>query len=403
MVYISADGSLSKQAPPSNNPLKKINNAIHKNPLVSISLVAVVAIAASKLDLFSPLANGKIPAAKKQPNEHWSYIQKDLTFVRSHTEGLSKVSKSKTESTSKETKKILDEHHMEMRFIEKVDFGGMDGHVAEATDMLDVEEIRVTRCSTTRSAVTAYFCGADVATNQDVSLGNDGKLHNYGTKSFRQYLECRHEQGVENNGTFHRSVFRLGVGCKDNLAGYSHAFSIVGQPDGTYYWLQSYIGHYSLSTWMKKADLGKQSTLAGVLTFDELTNKLDTVNRLMRIESWTSQANADYLDLFNVDKDLLAASGNRGRKIKKWTEDHRLSSFVWDEACIYPVPTKDDHPTEGEEGEDLPGSNNDGCSQLLSPFSIKSLMKDAVGLGDGVGDELMEEILESLLLGDEEE
>ena len=401
MVYISADGSLSKQAPPSNNPLKKINNAVHKNPIVSISLVAVVAIAASKLDLFSPLANGKIPAAKRQPNEHWSYIKKDLTFVRSHTEGLTKHSNSKTKQTSKETKKILDEH-MEMRFIQKVDFGGMDGHVAEATDMLDVEEIRVTRCSTTRSAITAYFCGADVATNQDVSLGNDGKLHNYGTKSFRQYLECRHKQGVENNGIHHRSVFRLGVGCKDNLAGYSHAFSIVGQPDGTYYWLQSYIGHYSLSTWMKKADLGKQSGLAGVLTFDELMTKLDTVDRLMSISSWTSQANADYLDLFNVDKDLLAASGNRGRKIKQWTEDHRLSSFVWGQACEYPMPTKDG--TEEVEGGDLPGSNdNDECSRFLTPFSIKSLLKDASGLGEEVDDELMEEMLESLLLGIEEE
>ena len=376
---------------------------VQKNPLVSISLVAVVAIAASKLDL-SPLANGKIPAAKKQPNEHWSYMKQDLTFVRSMTEGLSKVSNSKTKSTSKETKKILDEHHMEMRFIQKVDFGGMDGHVAEATDMLDVEEIRVTRCSTSRSAITAYFCGADVATNQDVSLGHDGKLHNYGTKSFRRYLECRHKQGVENNGIFHRSVFRLGVGCKDNLAGYSHAFSIVGQPDGTYYWLQSYIGHYSLSTWMKKADLGKQSTLAGVLTYDELMTKLDTVDRLMSIDSWSSQANADYLDLFNVDKNLLAASGNRGRKIKQWTEDHRLSSFVWDEACEYPDTKKeDDHLTEEVEGEDLSGSIDDECSRLLSPFSIKSLLKDTAGLGDGVDDELMEEFLESLLLGDEEE
>ena len=87
MVYISADGSLSNQAPPSNNPLKKLKDMVQKNPIVSISLVAVVAIAASKLDLFSPLANGKIPAAKKQPHEHWLFMQKDLTFVRSLTEG----------------------------------------------------------------------------------------------------------------------------------------------------------------------------------------------------------------------------------------------------------------------------------------------------------------------------
>ena len=61
------------------------------------------------------------------------------------------------------------------------------------------------------------------------------------------------------------------------------------------------------------------------------------------------------------------------------------------------------HPTEETKGEDLSGNNNDECSRLLSPFSIKSLLKDAAGLGDGVDNELMEEILESLLLGDEEE
>ena len=135
------------------------------------------------------------------------------------TERLPKVSKSKTKQTSKETKKILDEHHMEMRFIQKVDFGGMDGHVAEATDMLDVEEIRVTRCSTTRSAITAYFCGADVATNQDVSLGNDGKLHNYGTKSFRQYLECRHNQEKRIGEDFPPIVENQ---CKLHICIYSH-------------------------------------------------------------------------------------------------------------------------------------------------------------------------------------
>ena len=139
-----------------------------------------------------------------------------------------------------------------------------------------------------------------------------------------------------------------------------------------------------------------------ILTYDELMTKLGTVDRLMSITSWSSQANEDYLDLFNVDKDLLAASGNRGRKIKQWTEDHRLSSFVWDEACEYPIPTKDDHLTEEVEGEDLSGSSNDECSRLLSPFSIKSLLKDVSGSGEVVDDELMEEILESLLLDEEE-
>ena len=95
--------------------------------------------------------------------------------------------------------------------------------------MLDLEEIRVTRCSTSRSAITAYFCGVDVTMNQDVALGFNGKMNQHGTKSFRQYLQCRYEQGVADGGTHRRVVYRLGVGCKDSLAGYSHAFSIVAQ------------------------------------------------------------------------------------------------------------------------------------------------------------------------------
>ena len=69
-----------------------------------------------------------------------------------------------------------------MADIDGVDFGGPDGHIAEG------ETHRVTRCSTSVSAITAYFCGADIAKNQDAALGESGKPPNFGTKSFRQYL-----------------------------------------------------------------------------------------------------------------------------------------------------------------------------------------------------------------------
>ena len=118
-----------------------------------------------------------------------------------------------------------------------------------------------------------------------------------------------------------RSVYRLGIGCDDALAGYSHAFSIVAQPDGSFYWLQSFIGHYSLAQWMKKSD--------AKLSLDGLLAKLDQVQRLRNITDWTQQANKDYLQLFGVDK---SADGF------KWKESRRLKHFYWDEACEYPVP-----------------------------------------------------------------
>ena len=153
------------------------------------------------------------------------------------------------------------------------------------------------------------------------------------------------------------------------MSGYSHAFSIITQPDGSYYWLQSFIGHYSLATWMKKKDSIK-SGVAGIMTHDELLDKLDKMDRLMKIDGWTDEANDDYLDLFNVDKNLENA---RNRKHRRWVPDHRLSQFVWDEACEYPVPEKytlDD----GDEAEYE--TSGDMCSEMMSEMMLLNLFTD---------------------------
>jgi hypothetical protein len=150
------------------------------------------------------------------------------------------------------------------------------------------------------------------------------------------------------------------------MAGYSHAFSIVAQPDGTFFWLQSFISHYSLATWMKKTSTSNKSGLAGHLTFDELLAKLDKIDRLMRIDDWTVQANQDYLDLFNVDKTLE----NGGQK--SWNIDHRLDHFIWDEACEYPLSDGYEQESKGR-GDvdaqiDIPQENYH-CSTLLGFMS----------------------------------
>ena len=155
------------------------------------------------------------------------------------------------------------------------------------------------------------------------------------------------------------------------MAGMSHAWVIVAQPDGNFYWLQSFISHYSLATWMKKKDSSKESGVAGVLTFDELMGKLDAVERLMSINSWTSEANRDYQDLFNVDKNLESAAR---WKRKEWTKDWRLDHFSWDEACEY--PTGGDHYA-ADDGED--GSE---CEAMLEMSSLVNLLLDEVGEED---------------------
>ena len=223
-----------------------------------------------------------------------------------------------------------------------------------------------------------YFCGADVATNQDLVLGSGRKSPNLGTETFREYLSCRFEEGVDKGG-HRRSVYRLGVGCKDSMAGMSHVWVVVAQPDGTFMWLQSFITHYSLATWMKKKDVSTESGLAGLLTFDELMDKLDGIDRLMSISAWTDEANRGYHDLFNVDKNLEAVSS---WKSKKWTEDSRLDHFSWDEACEYPAGGKHDVAGDGEEGSE--------CAEMLEMSSLVNLLLD------GLDDEDLAHILSAL-------
>eukprot|EP00549_Striatella_unipunctata_P023122 CAMPEP_0118680904 /NCGR_PEP_ID=MMETSP0800-20121206/4635_1 /TAXON_ID=210618 ORGANISM="Striatella unipunctata, Strain CCMP2910" /NCGR_SAMPLE_ID=MMETSP0800 /ASSEMBLY_ACC=CAM_ASM_000638 /LENGTH=340 /DNA_ID=CAMNT_0006577127 /DNA_START=229 /DNA_END=1251 /DNA_ORIENTATION=- len=250
-------------------------------------------------------------------------------------------------------------YHMEMENgleVARADFGGPDGHVFEGS-FDTIEDFRGTRCSSTVSAITAYFCGNVVAENKDLGLGNRRKPQYFGVESFSNFVRCRHKQG-EAKKVHRRSVYRLGIGCKDNLAGYSHAFSIVAQPDGSFHWYQSYISHYSLITWMeKKAPDGNPY---GQLSLSELLERLDRVDRLMKIDGWNDQANKDYLDLFGVDKNKEAMRRS-GRSVElTWKPSHRLGSFQWDEACEYPVAVGTDAGATSATG--AAGDNDDNSA-----------------------------------------
>ena len=196
-----------------------------------------------------------------------------------------------------------------------------------------LEAVKVTRCATTQVAVTAYFCGARVASSEHYD-GGEGKdyedlvLHNR-PEGLSFHLTCRHEQGKRNGGVHKRSVYRIDVSPANDELVFGHAFNIVAQPDGTFFWLQSFIGEYSLSAWLGRKDPQTQSGLRGQLTLSEVLAKLDQIKLMMDVESWDEEANFIYKDLFDCDKSQVA---------NEWDSSHRLFFFLWDEACEYPVP-----------------------------------------------------------------
>jgi hypothetical protein len=329
MAYIRSDGTVVQGTrPPATGRIKKASKAFVELPLPWKAFVIVVAAVACRQWLRpNPFANGKIPAASVEPDQHWKRIKEDDFFVRTMTERLGqntywqgKKEEMQRLAEAKDPKDfdiLLGGH----------DFGGPDGHIVERGDWADLKYIQGTRCTTTRSAITAYFCGARVAENQDVGMGENQKLSYYGVDSFSRFLSCRHKDG-ERNGSHRRSVYRLGIASKDPRAGYSHAFSIIAQPDGSFFWLQSFIDEYSLCQWMAKTNV--DGSPHAHLSFEQLQAKLNQTIRLMNISRWTDQANQDYQELFGVNKEEDALN---------WIPDHRLQYFSWDEACEYPLPS----------------------------------------------------------------
>ena len=273
----------------------------------------VLAILVKRVLNQDPLANGYIPASKVLCNFDVSDVHPPSDSWFGKETRLS----SRNRTRRNEAKLLMG----------LVDFGGPNGHQAEKGNWGNVETERGTRCSTTQSAVTAYFCGAEVAENQDLSLGTKRKSWFSGVEPSSEFITCRYNEGVQAK-TYQRSVYLLLNACEAHLAQYSHSFSIVAQPDGTFLWLQSYIQEYSLHTWMDKKDM--DGTPHDHLTFDALLSKLKQVDRLMKKGSWSEQAMSDH----NVDKGLQTAY--------RWKPEHRLSMIYWDEACEYPLPPGDD-------------------------------------------------------------
>ena len=329
MVYIAADGTVQQGQRP-----RSVFSGSNGNSIKTTVAAAIVALFAIKNYYSShPLADGKIPAAEVLPNDHWDRIAKDDSLVRILS---SELEGNRDASLERKMKMATNDKNMMSDRADGFDrFGGLDGHRHEPVG-LKMDDWQGTRCSSTMGSMTAYFCGKKVALDRDVALKEKSKLPFIGINSFRDFIKCRYEAGRYNGDNHKRSVYRLGIGCQDSFAGYSHAFSIIAQPDGSFMWLQSYIQQYSLPRWMAQSK--PDGSPRGKLSYDELLAKLDRIESLMSIDGWDEEANANYLDLFFVDKNKEAM--NRGTKSvsQDWKVTHRLEFFSWDEACEYPLP-----------------------------------------------------------------
>lgn len=113
------------------------------------------------------------------------------------------------------------------------------------------------------------------------------------------------------------------------------------------------------------------------LSLTELKAKLEQVRSLMNISSWSSQANDGYYELFGVDKDKEAMNRGKLPVRSTWKPTHRLHSFVWDEACEYPLPQTDPQLSVEDENN---GSKNDsgnihGYDECLLPL-LKNMLEE---------------------------
>ena len=334
--------------------------ARRKLPLVAGGVLLAAWLYASQTK--DPFEGGLIPAEARGPFSHWAFIQQTPNFVRDMTthalrnghgsrgrgslkEGLETAFTGRVGGIDSESM-LKSKGLKDMELLMFADYGGELGAVPEEMDTRNADALAVTRCSTTSFAVTAYFCGIDVA--------NSIPAYYAGVDNFVMFL--RHTHDMEPRWPL---IYRLGIGSEERSEpSQGHVWSIVALPDGTFHWIQSFIGnvtcyiahwlfasrwliftliptsdagHYSVEEWMKKCERGGEAKL----TLSALLAKLDQLKMLQTIDAWTPKANAAYVELFNVDitKTALEQDG-----FHSWQLSHRLTQFFWDIACEYPTP-----------------------------------------------------------------
>jgi len=270
-----------------------------------------------------PLADGRVPAALSEPHEHWQTIfaWPSPGFVPQMTKHRGWWKRVLRATRAPILDRLLaDEVMQDGNDTILVNYGGDDGHQHEGAWY----ESRPTRCSTTQAALVSYFCGAEAA-NRSTYFGGPGAA---ALDDFEEVLAALRGHGEKER----RYVFRLDVVSESGRPGFSHAWTVVLQPNGTLYWLQSFVGQYTLQEWMSSRKGGRYASDGPALHIRAFLEKLRRLRTLFNISSWGDAHNTAYHDLFWVDQ--RAQEGF----YKFNMSDMSLGQFRWNLACRYPTP-----------------------------------------------------------------
>jgi hypothetical protein len=175
-------------------------------------------------------------AVDRSPDEHWSFLKRDVSAMRMLSDQGTKRS-------------WLNPHPFDFDHLAHVDYGGEDGHIMQDfRDASTTAELHGTRCTSTRYALTRYFCGAEVADNLNsdarqqrattaddaLELGFDWStlVMGGGGESVAQFIAWLDAaRATAGRGEAHkRLVYRLGIGqSKPSDPSLSHVWSIITQ------------------------------------------------------------------------------------------------------------------------------------------------------------------------------
>ena len=312
--------------------------AKYKFPFLFLLICILIYYCSSSKD--DALRNGQISADERSWKDHWNYIREWDTFTRDMTSheplwvriksGLFVILFGRGEYAT------LSDAAAE----QKSDGGGRG--VPKPESSTDKNSWAVTRCSSTRYAVTAYYCGLDIANNANHNAEFQDRMKlavssHIGVQSLKNYLQKWHDNTMMRKSKKDHSirVLRLDIGqIERSTPPLDHVWSIICLPNGTFEWYQSYISFYSLHEWMDH--------VSGAYDMKTMIQKLSLLKDLTVVSNtdWTVRMNAAYEQLFWIDV-------NNVNKMKAvaWNSKNKLS-LHWDVACPNEVTSANEQEEE---------------------------------------------------------